>query len=135
MGDHVLLSTKHLKLQNPDGTHKLLPCWIGLFPVTAVVGKAAVKLDLSQIQLKIHYVLHVSLVKYRSDGTWHPPKPQTGFEGEDVYKADTLLAKRERKSGKRTLVSYLVKWHGSGPESNTWEPAANILDKQLITDY
>ena len=56
----------------------------------------------------------------------------TGFEGEDVYKADTFLAERERKSGKRKLVSYLLKWHGSGPESNTWEP---ILDKQLITDY
>ena len=65
----------------------------------------------------------------------HLPKPLHGFVDEDVYKADTLLAKGERKAGKRTLVSYLVKWQGSGPESNTWEPAANILDKQLITDY
>ena len=90
VGDEVLLSTKHLKLQNPDGAHKLLPCWIGPFPITAVLGKAAVKLDLSQIQLTIHNVFHVSLVKsFKSDGTWHPPKPLQGFEGEDAYKADT----------------------------------------------
>ena len=79
----------------------------------------------------------MSLVKeYRSDGTRHPPKPLVGFDGPDnVFEVETILDRRESKRGKRVKTAYLVKWLGYGPENNTWEPAENILDPDLIKDY
>ena len=32
-------------------------------------------------------------------------------------------------------IEYLVKWEGYGPESNTWEPAENLLDPKLIQNF
>uniref|UniRef100_A0A7M5WXK7 Chromo domain-containing protein n=1 Tax=Clytia hemisphaerica TaxID=252671 RepID=A0A7M5WXK7_9CNID len=46
----------------------------------------------------------------------------------DVYQAEEVLA--EKKIGKRT--HYLVKWHGWGSETSTWEPVENILDQRLL---
>ena len=124
-----------IHLKNPGAANKLLPCWIGPYRITALVGKVAVKIDFPQ-HYKIHNVFHVSLIKpYKSDGTRHPPKPLAGFEDDDVFPVDALLDKRVTKSGKRTKTQYLVKWKGYGPEENTWVPVANILDPGLIRDY
>ena len=61
VGDEVLVSTKHIKLKNPGAANKLLPCWIGPYRITALVGKVAVKIDFPQ-HYKIHNVFHVSLM-------------------------------------------------------------------------
>ena len=72
---------------------------------------------------------------YRSDGTRHPPMPLVGFDEDDVFQVDMLLDKRISRYRKTEKISYLVKWHGYGPEHNTWEPAENILDSDLIKAF
>ena len=115
VGAEVLVSTKNIKLKNPAGVHKLLPCWMGPFVVEKLVGPVAVKLTLPP-QFKFHNVFHVSLVKpYRSDGTRHPPMPLVGFDEDDVFQVDMLLDKRISRYRKTEKISYLVKWHGYGP--------------------
>ena len=37
--------------------------------------------------------------------------------------------------GKGKSAQYLVEWEGFPKEDNTWEPAANILDKALIAEF
>jgi hypothetical protein len=61
VGDQVLLSTKNLNFQTV-GTRKFLPKFIGPFPITQLVGSAAVRLQLPHTY-RIHPVFHVSLIK------------------------------------------------------------------------
>ena len=70
-GEKVLLSVRNLKLH---GTRKLLPKWVGPFTITALVGKAAVRLNLPD-SLPVHPVFHVSLVKHYKEGSMHTPLP------------------------------------------------------------
>ncbi len=51
---------------------------------------------------------------------------------EEVYIVEKVVGKRKAKNGK---IEYLVKWQGYGEADNTWEPAANILTKILITEF
>uniref|UniRef100_A0A914CX87 Chromo domain-containing protein n=1 Tax=Acrobeloides nanus TaxID=290746 RepID=A0A914CX87_9BILA len=53
------------------------------------------------------------------------------MDGDQVYAAETLLKERKR-NGK---TEYLVKWKGWSTKHNTWEPADNILDDRLISDF
>lgn len=51
--------------------------------------------------------------------------------GERVFAAESIVRKRQTKSG----FEYLVKWKGWSNRHNTWEPAANILDARLIEAF
>jgi len=53
-------------------------------------------------------------------------------ESEDEnFKASKIIDVK----GKGKSVQYLVEWEGFPKEDNTWEPAANILDKALIAEF
>mmetsp|Transcript_23402 Transcript_23402/g.51369 ORF Transcript_23402/g.51369 Transcript_23402/m.51369 type:complete len:453 (+) Transcript_23402:266-1624(+) len=65
----------------------------------------------------------------------HKKATKTPSKGGETYKVQLLLDVRDVEQGKRKLTQYLVKWEGYGPEHNTWEPAANILDKDLIAEF
>lgn len=72
VGDSVFLSTAHLSAYDVPGK-KLLPKYIGPFPVVEVVNPVAVRLRLPPELERIHDVFHVSLVKPVPPGgdTWH----------------------------------------------------------------
>ena len=132
VGDHVLLSTKNLTFQTV-GTRKFLPKYIGPFPITQLVGKAAARLQLPPTY-RIHPVFHVSLLKpYRqSEYTQTPPPPlQVDDEGIPVYEVEDILAHKPLKQGRQTTWQFLVKWKGYGHEHNSWEPYSNIATKDL----
>lgn len=132
-GDRVLLSTANLRLKVP-GTQKLLPRYIGPFVVEKQVGKNAYRLSLPSA-MKVHPVFNVSLLHaYKTDGQRHPPPPIYFDEGLPFYEVERVLQHRTRKSGKRTVNQYLIKWQGYGHEHNTWEPERH-LNKTALDSY
>ena len=50
---------------------------------------------------------------------------------DEVHEAERIL--EARGSGAR--LQYLVQWRGFSAEENTWEPARNILDEDLIKSF
>jgi hypothetical protein len=142
VGDQVLLSTKNIKLKTPGvwtspevrvahGSKKLMPKWIGPFPVTAIINPLAYRVELPD-SLRIHDVFHVSVLKpYRSDGRVQPPPPPDIMEGEEYFRIDRLLDHRVKGKGKNATHEYLVKWLGYGPEHDTWEPEAGVAVSEM----
>jgi len=143
VGDQVLLSTANLK-QNLNTHRKLLPKWVGPFPVTRVVSDVAYTLELppSYVQARVHPTFHVSLLKpYRSDGRVHPPPPPVTVDGELEYEVEDILQVRSHFTNQRakkdgTLTKgrehkeYLINWVGYGYEHCTWEPESNLTNCQ-----
>jgi len=133
-GTLVLLNTKNINT-NVKGPRKLLPKWIGPFPVAKLVGKAAVKLTLPS-DYRIHNVFHVSLVKHYKQGPgMREPPPVYWDEQGASFNVDRILDHRDKRYGKRTVREYLVRWEGYGPEHNSWEPAANFHSDLLPRTY
>ena len=133
IGDQLLLSTKNIKLKTLRA-RKLLPKWIGPFRVVKRIGEVAYKVELLDT-MQMHDVFHVSLLKpYRSDGTIQPPPSPLFIDNELMFKVDRVLMHCERKSGKKVIREFLIKWLGCGPEHNSWEPEKN-LSNDLLNEY
>jgi hypothetical protein len=127
VGDKVLLSTRHARLSTV-GSKKLLPRWIGPFPIVKRIGTVAYKLELPP-SLKWHPVFHVSLLRpYEDNGRSVPPPVPEVIQGELEYSVESILGHRDVGAGKRAKRQYLVKWEGYGPEHNSWEPVANLTN-------
>ena len=132
VGQQVLLSTKDIALKTP-GTMKLMPKWIGPFPVVKMVNAVAYKLDLPETMKRIHNVFHVSKLRpYASDGRCQPPPVPEMLDDEEWFSVGSLTAHRPR--GRSSRWQYLVKWQGYGPEHNTWLPEDSITDR-AIAEY
>ncbi|XP_073350759.1 uncharacterized protein [Pagrus major] len=131
-GQRVWLSAKDLHLKVPS--KKLAPRFVGLFPVTRVIGPAAVRLRLPR-SLRVHPTFHVSQVKPFKESPMvpaaTPPPPPEVVDGGPVYKVKQLLAVRNRGRGRQ----YLVDWVGYGPEERQWVPSRHIMDPTLIDDF
>uniref|UniRef100_A0A914C330 Chromo domain-containing protein n=1 Tax=Acrobeloides nanus TaxID=290746 RepID=A0A914C330_9BILA len=52
-----------------------------------------------------------------------------------IYYINDILDKRVTKVNGEEKEEYLIKWMFYSDEANSWEPAFNILNKQLITDF
>jgi transposase InsO family protein len=148
--DRVLLSSKHIRLKHP-GSRKLLPRWLGPFEITQEINPVAFKLNLPVSMQRLHPVFHACLLKPYKMAPTHagvndgddpdhpappPPAPIILEDGDVLFEVDMLLDIRTKNVGKRRkrAVEYLVKWAGYGHEHNSWEPAINIADPDLITD-
>ena len=126
-----------------DSSQKLLPRYVGPYPVVRMVGNSAVKLQLPH-DMQVHNTFHVSLVRlYRTSDDMaegsnsqvpmppnlHPPSI-TWSANDPFYKVERILDYRARRAGagrrKRLVHEYLVKWVGYTSEHNSWEPASNF---------
>ena len=135
VGQLALLSTRNIHLKNP-GSRKLLPKWIGPFKVIEQVNPVAFKLEMPETLKRLHPVFHASLLKpYQADGLVQPPPPIITDDGDVVFEVDQLIDSRTRMQGRRRITEYLVSWQGYPPEHDTWEPASNINDPELIAEY
>ena len=122
VGQQVLLSSKNIRPKTP-GSAKLMPKYIGPFPVMDKVGHQAYRLKLPE-HFKIHDVLHVPLLEpYSDNGKYQPPPATVLIEGKPEYQVEQILDTRKRT---RRAREYLVQWEGYGSEHNTWEPECNL---------
>ena len=120
MGDWVWLSTANLRLQ---GTRKFLPRFVGPYTVSAAVGKQAYRLDLPA-HMRIHPVMHVSLLKrHKAGDRTQPPLKTMMVNDDEEFEVDCILL--HRTSGKKTL-EFLVRWKGYDASFDTWEPQDNL---------
>jgi hypothetical protein len=132
-GQLVMLSTKHLR-KNASGSRKMLPRWIGPFPVVRMVGSSAVELTLPP-DMHIHPTFHSSLVRlYRTPEGSEPmvtdPAPTWLPEKDRLWDVERILDFRYRsvriKGKLRKIPEWFTKWKGFPPEENSWEPKRNF---------
>ncbi len=131
VGQKVLLSTRNLKFKT--GVRKLHPAWIGPFKIEKMAGKNAAKLELPAEYSRLHPVFHVSLLKPYKEGVkaLKPPAPEL-IAGELYYKVERILSRRQRRSGRKQVTEYLVKWAGYDDTHNSWEPEENLTPDLLV---
>ena len=148
VGDQVMLSTKNIKLQ--AGANKLLPRFVGPFPITEVINPVAFRLRLPAT-MRIHTVFHTSLLRpyHARNGALPSPSPLV-INDEEEYEVQALMGRRDKVISKRTTRhgvhhrtqrQYLVRWKGYGPEHNEWisvdelqrhcAPMIAAMDRQL----
>jgi Chromo (CHRromatin Organisation MOdifier) domain len=130
VGDHVLLSSRNLKLKKaPAGARKLMPRWLGPFPVVDEVGTVAYRLELPA-SMRVHPVFHLSFLKpfHRDsdEGREQPPPPPVVIDGEEEYQVERLLDVRKVRGGRGYRQECLAKWLEYGHEHNSWEPLAHL---------
>jgi hypothetical protein len=134
VGDLVFLSSRNISLRRTGDTSttmKLMPKWIGPFPIIEVIGKGAYRLELPET-MRAHNVFNVvSLKPYKTDGRAQPPAPIL-VEGEEEFFLEEVLQHRVAKNG---ALYYLVRWKGYGPEYNTWQSAKSIDDNSALETY
>jgi len=122
VNDHVLLSTKNLKLQ---GFHKFLPKYVGPFQVVRAYGTHAFQLALPS-GWRIHDVFHVSLLKaYKSRDGVLGQAPLVPSLIDDYVISDIVDHDIIRK-GRKIIVYYRVRFKDLPEDADSWEGEKEI---------
>jgi hypothetical protein len=132
IGEKVWLDSRNLRLKT--NSPKLTDRRLGPFEVTEKLSDRAYRLQLPE-NLKIHNVFYVGLLSKVKEDESRPILTEPGpleVEGEEEYKVEEIVDSECRPDG----WYYRVKWKGYGPESNTWEPKANLEHaKDILKKY
>ena len=109
----------------------------GRFKVTWVIGYYAYELALLYSAGKVHPVYHISLLEpyYRNEilGRRTPsPQPVVDLR-DDLWEVGKILASKVQRRG----VEYLVRWKGSSPNEDTYEPYDNMIggSEESVQDF
>ena len=155
-GELVWLSSRNLNIKmTAEGTRKLLPKWIGPFPVAderkgegrGKVNSVAYRLVLPKQFSRVHNVFHVSLLKKYTYDERHvtAPLPELDDEGDAYWPIERILDHRVTKKGRgrnpkdpskpgrsrgQPKREYLIRWVGHGVEWDSWEPEKNIAESE-----
>ncbi|KAI4305210.1 hypothetical protein L6164_028591 [Bauhinia variegata] len=126
-GDMVLLKLLPNQFKSLRKVHKgLVRRYEGPFPIVKRIGKVAYKLQLS-LRLKIHPVVHVSLLKKYNADEEFPSRnistraPTTVITEYDKEEDKVLLHRGIRKREVPLCTEYLVKWKGLPDHEASWE--------------
>ena len=138
VGDMVMLSTSNLR--KVGRAAKLLPRYIGPYPIAQVISSTAYKLTLPP-EMTQHPTFHVSLLKpYINGRESFPdrdqiirPAPEKLDSGEDAFEVEAIVGKQKRGR----VWKYLVKWTGYPEWENTWQPASQMVEQvpDLVNEY
>ncbi|XP_037103993.1 uncharacterized protein LOC119120871, partial [Syngnathus acus] len=126
VGQRVWLSTQDVPQRT--GSRKLVPRFVGPFPIQKVISPSAVRLLLPE-SIKVHPTFHVSRVRPFFESAL-APAPQL-VDGGPSYAVRSLLRSRRRGRG----FQYLVDWEGYDDAHRSWVPSRWILDRSLITEF
>ena len=126
VGDLVLLSTKNLSAMG--GARKLMPKFIGPFPIEEKINDVAFRLTLPT-QYRFHNVFHVSLLRpYKSDKS--APMPVTPnvdpTSHQPLFTPEKILDHKDKDVRKRRVRSFLVKWEGLDLSSARFVPESDF---------
>jgi hypothetical protein len=151
VGQKVLLSTQHLALKDKDRTKKLMPRFIGPFPVKRIISSVAYELELPTT-MKIHPVFHISklkILKLRSSSSIpslsddfehdhsRPPPELINEDGEEEWEVEKIVKHRTvKQKNNKQRIEYLVIWKGYPEWEMTWEPASHLKRaSKAIAEY
>jgi hypothetical protein len=136
VGDKVLLSTKNLSLKDL-GARKLLPKYIGPFPILAKIGKVAYKLKLPE-RFRAHPVFHVSLLKRWKPAAMEAPPPWEHFipseASEQPADIEVITAHRDRTHGSLRHKEYFVRFAQAAGHDAEWVPESRV-SPALVREY
>jgi len=133
VGDLVLLSTAHLKINDPQYNAKLAHLFCGPFPIKSVVNANAYELELPA-HMHVYAVVNITHLRRYVDGRAafptrpaaaglsRPPPDSVDDNGAPVYNVERLLAQRKRGGRQQ----YLVLWQGFPYSEASWEDAAGL---------
>ena len=139
VNDLVLLSTKHITIENSLINNKLTPRYCGPFRISEQINPVTFRLELSQPLLNrhIHNAFHSSpLVPYNAptepSRNKNPPPPVHFSDNHEEYEIEYILNHRRR----RNRNEYLVKWLGYPDHENSWVSENDMGNSaELLSDY
>ena len=131
VGQKVFLNRKNIKTTRP--CLKLDYKQLGPFMITDKINDVAYRLALPESMSKLHNVFHVSLLDPATDNPFpdriEPPPPPVTIDDNEEWEVAEILDSRVRHK----KLQYLVAWKNFGPESNTWEPAENLMNAPEVS--
>jgi Chromo (CHRromatin Organisation MOdifier) domain len=130
VGDEVLLNPHSLELMDVKGTsHKLMQWRIGPFEITEVPSPSTYRLRLPDT-MPIHNVVNLEhLTLYQRSQDKDNPRlqnPWDDLKASEEYEVESILDLRY--NWRKWAVEFLVCWHGSGPEHNSWQSSHDLCN-------
>ena len=132
------MSSQNLNIVS--GVAKLNPKYIGPFPITKIINKVAVQLQLPA-HFKVQNVFHVDRLKRAKDSIQFPDRPvlekpppviQADKDQDSEWEIEKIVERRR----KRNRVEYLVKWKGYDSYDNQWLPVSQLSNaRKLIQEF
>jgi hypothetical protein len=122
VGDRVLLSTRNLTFKGANCS-KLLPRFIGPYPVEEKIGSVSYRLTLPDC-IEVYPVFHVELLREHRGDQCTPPLMIECEDGTVRFEIESII--RSRGVDRRNQL--LVHWSGLGKENDTWVPR-HILER------
>jgi hypothetical protein len=125
LGDHVYLRVSPMKGIKRFGVKgKLVPHYIGPFPILEKCGTVAYKLDLPPSLAGVHDIFHVSQLKKYLKAPVDVVLPEvTLLEADLSYPEHPIkvLDQKDRVTRCKTTKFFKIQWSNHSEEEATWE--------------
>jgi hypothetical protein len=117
-----------VNILDQNKTKKSQPTYIGPFIIKNITDDGKYNLvDCSNLFGPVSYNVPISHMKLEAKINQNSKL----INSDDIYLVEQILAHKGDIGNRK----YLIKWKGYSSSENTWEPAANIFNEQLIMDY
>jgi hypothetical protein len=125
VGDHVYLRVSPMKGVKRFGVKgKLVPRYIGPFPILEKCGTVAYKLDLPPSLARVHDIFHVSQLKKCLKAPVDVVLPEvTLLKADLLYPEDPInvLDQKDHVMRRKTIMFFKIQWSNHSEEEGTWE--------------